>query len=109
MEVPVVIVAEDGVTSLRYYFNILRDAQPGLSDNGTAWDNSTAGGLGEGFGPMGPGGPADVVQGWDTAALESPGLGSGHTFVTQRGVGQLVPPFVPPSSIPAGAFPLLYR
>eukprot|EP00884_Botryococcus_braunii_P021518 jgi/Botrbrau1/804/Bobra.0352s0001.1 len=73
-------LAEDGVTSLRYYLNILRDNRP-------EWANSTALGFGEEGDPIDSVGAAGLVLAAEAAgstAQDPLGLGLPHTIMTQR-------------------------
>ena len=78
-EVPIVIVAEDGVTSLRYYLNIFR-AEPPKNSTGR-WGASS----------------------WSLGSLGSAGAPSGSLDLRSRGSGSDAKESMPPSMLRAKA------
>lgn len=91
LEVPIVVVAEDGVTSLRYYVNVIRAPGP-VSGNLSLVDDSGNGAAGL---VLGSGDARD--------ADEAEALGLPKKVMTQRRSAALVPPADQAGKLPPGA------
>jgi hypothetical protein len=92
LEVPIVVVAEDGVTSLRYYVNVIRALGPATANVSLVDDTGS--------------GAAGLVLGSRDArdADEAEALGLPQKVMTQRRSAALVPPPYRAGMLPPGAF-----
>jgi hypothetical protein len=88
LEVPIVVVAEDGVTSLRYYVNVIRAPGPATANISLVDDSGS--------------GAAGLVLGSGDAD-EAEALGLPQKVMTQRRSAALVPPPYRAGMLPPGA------